>query len=200
MTRRGKDKFLTEYQVINQWRNNVVNSDYMMTTILLPLSVGIFSTYFIKENSSLFVKFVYLIASLILIVFWRIYAFSIDKKIRDIYPRICYLEEKFSFTFTREYLKSEWWPKKDKSWLPTGKDVEDKIEGLSWKDKYFSRGHGMLNGIAIIIICGEIYSLFFHNLILIFCSVFIITFFYSLWGKDNTKKELQNLNQKGGES
>ena len=47
----------------------------------------------------------------------------------------------------------------NKEWLPPHKDVEEKIGSLSWKEKYFSRGHDLLNGIAIIDIYKKSHSL-----------------------------------------
>lgn len=150
-------KFLTEYETINQWRNNIVSSDYTMTYIFVTLAVGIFSTYFIIEEPPSFVRLVYLLISAGLIIFWRLYAYHIDKSVLNTYLRICELEEKFNFGFTREYLKSVWWSEgeKDKSWLPSRTELEEKLNSLTSWQKFRTRGHDKLNDFAILIIGVE---------------------------------------------
>ena len=162
MSNSRKEKFLTEYQVINNWRNTVINCSFIMTSIFLPLSVGIFSTYFLIENGEHYLKWVFFGASSLLLFFWRLYALHIDKQIRAVYPRICELEEKFSFKFTRKYLEPELWSENEiqKSKFHTHQQIRQRLEESSWK-KYWSRGHDLLNGIAIIIILSE-YFIFFR--------------------------------------
>ena len=184
MSNRRKEKFLTEYQVINNWRNSVVNSDFIMTSIFLPLSVGIFSTYFLIEEPVYYLRWVFFGASSLLLFFWRLYALHIDKQIRAVYPRIFELEKNFLFKFTRRYLETELWSENEikQSRFHTPQQMRQRLEESNRK-KYWSRGHGLLNGIAIAIIIGEcvVYSEFIpikwifdlvkdfiHNIIILF--------------------------------
>ena len=103
------EKHIAEYQAIQQWRNNVVNSDFIMTSICLPLSILIFSSHFLIEyppeascGLRAFLSAVFWLASIGILIMWRFYARHIDKSVRAVYPRICELEEQLSFSFTRQ--------------------------------------------------------------------------------------------------
>ena len=163
MTRRGKDKFLTEYQVINQWRNNVVSCSYIMTYIFMPAATGIFFSYYLIENFCRPSQWLFWIASSVLIAFWRFYALYLDKSILDFYPRICELEDKFNFNFTQEYLRRAFLKKCENHTLD---QLKGEIEELrkwyqyirfSFTSRTKSRGHIYLNWFAIGLIIGELF-------------------------------------------
>jgi len=157
--------FLTEYQVINQWRISLVSHDFTMTYIFIPLSISVMLSYFlIKTSISPYYFFGF---SFSLIVFWRWYAYHIDSKVFKAYTRILKLEEKFRFHFTREYLESVFWKKKElKLMSPTWLGVREKvkeIENRHWIIRcYFlffhyrySRGHLLFNCLALAVILIE---------------------------------------------
>lgn len=164
--------FLTEYEVINQWRNNVVTNDYIMTYIFIPLSITIFLSYFlIKSPPS---KWIFWGFPSFLIFLWRFYAHDIDRKILDIYPRIYELEEKLRFRFTRDYLTRIFLNKSVKleSDLPCLQKIKKAIEDFkkwyiikSFHSRY-SRGHWIFNWFALLlVISGFIWMKFFiHDL------------------------------------
>ncbi len=162
-----KNALLTEYQVINQWRNNVVHHDYTITSISLPLIISSFSLATSNLFSYIFAQrllfnlmwgIVLFAFTILLILCWRVYAQLLDNKIVSTYSRIIELEEKFSFCFTYNYLKaiSLWWKKEkknqNKSWSPSYQEVRNKIDELKWWHKWFSRGHGMFNIFCIVLI------------------------------------------------
>ena len=169
MPRRGKDKFLTEYQVINQWRSSVVSSDFTMTYIVIPLSVTIIILSFSIMRTYPTSKWYFFGLSIILIVFWRVYAHYLDSKIFKTYTRILELEEMFEFHFMREYLASVFWKKKElKPFSPTWLEVRKKIEEFEnqfcikkWLYLLFhyrySRGHLFFNCLALIVLLIEVF-------------------------------------------
>jgi len=69
-------KFLTEYEVINQWRMSLVSNNYILTYIFVPLSVVTFSSYYLASNGSCPCHWLFFMFSIILIGFWRIIAWG----------------------------------------------------------------------------------------------------------------------------
>ncbi len=160
MSNGENNNLLTEYQVINNWRNSVVNSDFIMTSIFIPLSIATFFSYYLIKNSKDTPQLLFWGASSFLILTWRWYAHHIDASVLKIYPKIVQLEILLELTFTREYLKNirTWWTDKqldNESWLPDYLEVKYRVEHLCKTQKYFSRGHGKLNFIAFLVIVSE---------------------------------------------
>jgi len=168
--------FLTEYEVINQWRNNVVTNDYIMTYIFIPLSISIFLSYFLIESPPS--KWIFWGFPSFLILLWRFYAHNIDRKILDVYPRIYELEEKLRFRFTRDYLTRIFLNKSVEleSDLPCLQEIKKAIEDFKkWKwyiiksfHSRYSRGHWIFNWLSLLlVISGFICMKFFiHSLCL----------------------------------
>lgn len=148
---------MTEYQVINSWRANLVNVNYILTSICMAISLVIFATYLASTPIPSEWTNVFFVLSVGLIFFWRIFYHRNDIQILRLYERICKLEECLSINFTRKYLKSSLFKhmKYNPSWEVFSWSV--KYENLSVWQKYFTRGHLAYNSIAIFIIFFESY-------------------------------------------
>jgi hypothetical protein len=158
----------TEYQVINEWRNNVITCSYIMTSIFIPATTGIFFSYYFIENLCRPPQYIFLLTSIILIFFWRFYDLRIDREILNIYPRIYFLEENLNYRFTREYLTHSFLRQEigNNNPLPPLNEIERIINEYRQGREYYhprnlflrckrSRGHVILNWFALTLIFGE---------------------------------------------